>query len=188
MFVDRCCESEPCAFGDQSSSGKTSESVSQIHRRGYHQRFEFVNGRYPGGLGAFSGGFQHSQGFSVSPNPRDRRPRAAQDLAGGPPRVEGVGLGAVAAGGGVAELEYPLIPTGEKGCYACSVASRAFHGPCSVGGLGVLIGPFHQPAISLLGGLEHAGCLFSGGPSVHHRRGYPVTIRIDPYRMFYRFG
>ena len=45
---------------------------------------------------------------------------------------------------------------GEIDCCACSVASGAFHGPCSVGGLGVLISPLHQPAISSLGTLKVA--------------------------------
>ena len=74
--------SELVALGDQSGGGETSELVSEIDRRGYYQGFERVYGCYPGGLGALAGGFQYSEGFSVSPSAGYRRP-VSQRLAGG---------------------------------------------------------------------------------------------------------
>ena len=92
--------SELVALGDQSGGGETSELVSEIDRRGYYQGFERVYGCYPGGLGALAGGFQYSEGFSVSPSAGYRRP-ASQRLAGGSSSVQRVGFGAVAGRVGI---------------------------------------------------------------------------------------
>ena len=114
--------------------------------------FSSHDSRHPGGLGAFSGGLQHSQGFAVSPSPWDRWPRAAQHLAGGPPSVQCVGFGAVAGRGGIVELHHQFPSGGEIGGHACSVTARAFHRPHPVSRLSVLVCPFQQPVISQPGG------------------------------------
>ena len=106
--------------------------VSEIDRRGYYQGFERVYGCYPGGLGALAGGFQYSEGFSVSPSAGYRRP-ASQRLAGGSSSVQRVGFGAVAGRVGMVELYYPLASSAKIGGGPCSVAASLYTCLCEVG-------------------------------------------------------
>jgi hypothetical protein len=104
----------------------------------------------------------------------------AQRLAGGPGRVQGIGLGAVAAGGtlGPVQLHDPLGLTMEEPGQPSAVPAGALDRPHPL--TMVLVDQLQQPAVARRGGRH--GCLSDHGTGRrgYNRGGVGVLVGVDP--------
>ena len=90
-----------------------------------------ADGGHPGRGRAAAGGQQHAQRLPLTPTPWGCEVVLAKRLAGGPDRVQGVALGAAAAGWplGPADLNDPLVVLLHELGKAGAVAARALDRP-----------------------------------------------------------
>jgi hypothetical protein len=104
---------------------------------------------------------------------------AAQGLTGGPGGIEGVGLGAVAAGGplGPVQLHHTLLVGGQEPGQAGAVAAGALdrpHPPPIV-----LVGQLQEPLVAVQAGGHGQGGHALAGTRDHNRRGVGVLVSVD---------
>ncbi len=101
-------------------------SATERLRRGHEQRVELVESGLFRDRGAFSGGYQCSQRFTVAGAAWHRPAFLAEHTARGADRVERIGLAARAALPPKAtDLEHPLVPLEQESRQTCAVGRGA---------------------------------------------------------------